>query len=126
MIYYELVQPEGILIVTLKASLEASDFQTLSEEIDPYIEARGRLHGLMVDVEAFPGWGGFADLIAHLTFVESHHKRIERVAVVSDDRYVSADRTFASHFAQAEIKQFPHLQRDGAFLWLVCEQQALI
>lgn len=47
MIHYELMQSEGVLIVTPEASLEGSDFQRLTEELDPYIEARGKVsvHG---------------------------------------------------------------------------------
>jgi len=125
MIHYELRQPEGILIVTPEASLEATDFQELSEELDPYIEARGKLHGLMIDAESFPGWQDFDGLIAHLKFVESHHQKIEKVAVVSDDSFLSAAPRFAAHFVQAEIKQFPHSEREDAFLWLTAAKAAL-
>jgi hypothetical protein len=124
MIHYELRQPEGILIVTPEASLASTDFQKLSEELDPYIEARGKLHGLMIDAETFPGWQDFAGLIAHLKFVESHHKKIEKVAVVSDDGFLSAAPGFATHFVQAEIKQFAHAEREEALHWLMAEKAA--
>ncbi|NQV24113.1 MAG: STAS/SEC14 domain-containing protein [Rhodopirellula sp.] len=124
MIRYELRQSEGILIVTPESSLEASDFQGLSEELDPYIEARGKLHGLMIDAESFPGWQDFDGLVAHLKFVESHHKKIEKVAVVSDDSFLSAAPRFAAHFVQAEIKQFPHSEREDALLWLTAAKTA--
>ncbi|MEQ8854854.1 STAS/SEC14 domain-containing protein [Gimesia sp.] len=118
MIQYELIQSEGILIVSPVGPLAASDFQKLSEEIDPYIEARGRLHGLLIDANKFSGWDDFAGLIDHLKFVESHHKKNEKVAVLSDDRFLSAVPTFADHFIQAEIKHFPHSEKEEALRWL--------
>ncbi|MEQ9409796.1 MAG: STAS/SEC14 domain-containing protein [Fuerstiella sp.] len=124
MIHYELMQSEGVLIVTPEASLEGSDFQRLTEELDPYIEARGKLHGLMIDAESFPGWQDFDGLIAHLNFVESHHTKIEKVAVVSDDSFLSAAPRFAAHFVQAEIRQFPHSERADAILWLTATKRA--
>lgn len=125
MIQYELIQSEGILIVSPEGSLEASDFQKLSEEIDPYIEARGRLHGLLIDAKTFSGWDDFAGLMAHLKFVENHHKKIEKVAVLSDDRFLSAAPTFADHFVHAEIKHFPHSEREEARRWLKLPKKAL-
>lgn len=122
MIHYELMQSEGVLVVTPEASLEASDFQRLTEELDPYIEACGKLHGLMIDAESFPGWQDFDGLIAHLNFVESHHKKIEKVAVVSDDDFLAMAPGLVAHFVQAEIKQFPHSERADALLWLTAAQ----
>ena len=58
MVNHELLRDEGILIIRPEGSLEASDFQKIAQEIDPYIEANGKLHGVMIDAEAFPGWKG--------------------------------------------------------------------
>ena len=67
----ELLRTEGILILEPEAPLEADDFARLAQEIDPYIEASGKLHGVMIDAESFPGWRDFAGLIGHLTFVKN-------------------------------------------------------
>ena len=48
MIKSELLKDKGVLVVSPIGRLEASDFEHLAEEIDPYIEQNGRLHGLMV------------------------------------------------------------------------------
>jgi hypothetical protein len=57
------------LAVSPVGQLKASDFEHLAEEIDPYIEQNGRLHGLKVDTEISPGWADFAAIISHLKFV---------------------------------------------------------
>ena len=45
MINYELLRVEGILIIRPTGSLEAAHFQKIAEEVDPFIEAHGKLHG---------------------------------------------------------------------------------
>jgi len=119
----ELLTTEGILILRPKGRLEASDFESLAREVDPHIEANGKLHGLVIDAEAFPGWQNFAALIAHFRFVRDHHRKIEKVAVVSDSTFLSVAPRFASHFVQADIRHFPHAQREAALAWLRGEKQ---
>jgi hypothetical protein len=118
MVAHELLRTEGILIIRPKDRLEADDFAKLAQEIDPYIEANGKLNGLLLDAESFPGWKDFAALIAHFKFVRDHHRKIQKVAVVSDGSFLSAAPRFASHFVQAEIRHFTQAQREAAFNWL--------
>ena len=59
MIKSELLKDKGVLVVSPVGRLEASDFEHLAAEIDPYIEQNGRLHGLMVYTEFFSRLGGF-------------------------------------------------------------------
>ena len=118
MVNYELLRPDGILMIRPVASLEAADFQQIAQEVDPYIEANGKLHGLLIDAESFPGWKDFAALIAHLKFVRDHHRKIERVAAVSDSSFLSIAPKIASHFVQAEVTHFAHSQKAEALNWL--------
>ena len=118
MVTHELLRDEGILIIRPEGSLEASDFQRIAEEVDPYIEANGKLQGVMIDAEAFPGWKDFAALVAHLKFVRDHHRKVEKIAAVSDSGFLSVAPKIASHFVQADVRHFPHAQRDEALAWL--------
>jgi hypothetical protein len=115
---HELQRDDGILLLRPKGPLEAADFANVTREVDPYIEANGRLHGILLDAEAFPGWKDVAALFAHLRFVRDHHRKIEKVAVVSDSSVLSAAPSIASHFVQAEVRHFPHAQRADALAWL--------
>ncbi len=118
MVEYEVLRDEGILIIRPRDSLEASDFQRIAAEIDPYIEANGRLRGIMIEAQSFPGWKDFAALFAHLSFVRDHHRRIERIAAVSDGDFLAIAPKIASHFVQAEIAHFAYSQREEALTWL--------
>lgn len=123
MISHQLLSADGILIVRPQAPLEAADFQNLAREIDPYIEANGKLHGIMLDAEAFPGWKDLAALLAHLRFVRDHHRNVQKVAAVSDSGFVAIAPKIAGHFVQAEVRHFPRAQREEAFAWLRGEHQ---
>jgi len=118
MIHHQLLPSEGILIVTPELPLNSNDFQQLAAEIDPYLDANGKLHGLMLDADEFPGWQDLAGLVAHFKFVRDHHRRIEKVAVVSDSQFLSVAPKFASHFVKAEIRHFSRSERDDAMRWL--------
>ena len=48
MLNHELLKDEGILIVTPDGPLESSDFARLAKKIDPFIEEKGKLNGLMI------------------------------------------------------------------------------
>jgi len=123
MIEHELLPTEGLLILRPKGRLEATDFQNVAQEIDPYIEANGKLNGILLDAEAFPGWKDFAALLAHLRFVREHHRNIEKIAVVSDSSFLSFAPKIATHFVQAEIRHFPQSERDDALCWLRSDSQ---
>jgi hypothetical protein len=118
MIDYELLKAEGILILRPQGRLEAADFEKVAHEIDPWIEANGKFHGLMIDAAAFPGWKDFAALVAHLRFIREHHKKIERIAVVSDSSFLAVAPKIASHFVQADLRHFSDSQREEALAWL--------
>ena len=118
MVDYELLRTEGILILRPKDSLEAADFRKLAQEIDPYIEANGKLHGVMVDAESFPGWKDFAALLAHLRFVRDHHRKIQKIAAVSDSNFLTVAPKIATHFVQADLRHFSQSERETALAWL--------
>ena len=118
MLSNELMLDEKILIITPEGSLEASDFERLAKEVDPYIEAKGKLNGLMIYTESFPGWENFAALLSHIKFVKEHHQNIEKVAAVTDSGFLSILPRVASHFVQAEVKHFSYQDKEVALDWL--------
>lgn len=118
MIAYELLRDEGILIVLPQGRLESADFERLAQEVDPYIQERGKLAGLMIHAEAFPGWDDLGALISHLKFVKDHHKRIRKVAAVTDSPFLSIMPRVVDHFVSAEVKHFDYRDKDAALAWL--------
>lgn len=118
MIAYELLRDEGILIVSPKGRLESADFTRLAQEIDPYIQEEGKLAGLMIYAEAFPGWEDLGALLSHLKFVKDHHKHITKVAAVTDSKFLSIMPGVIDHFVSAEVKYFDYRDKEAALEWL--------
>jgi hypothetical protein len=118
MIHYDLLRDKGILIVTPEGPLQSADFERLALEVDPYIEEKGKLNGLMIYAESFPGWNNFAALVSHLKFVKNHHHNIKKVAAVTDIGFLSILPRVAKHFVQADIRHFDYRDKESALKWL--------
>jgi hypothetical protein len=115
---FDLLEDKGVLIMEPHGELEAADFERVSAQIDPYIDRAGRLKGVMIVAQHFPGWDDLGALTTHIRFVREHHRKIRRVALVSADRLVSAIPRIASRFVDAEVRAFPMDARDEALLWV--------
>ena len=118
MLNHKLLLPEGILVLEPAAPLQAADFEGLAHEIDPYIAEHGKLPGLMIHARAFPGWANLDAFLAHMRFIESHHQKIHRLAVVSDSSLLTEVPKIAAHLVRAEVKQFPESAYEDALRWL--------
>jgi hypothetical protein len=118
MIKFELLKDAGVLIVEPKTAIAPDDFREISREVDPYIREKGKLTGLLVEAESFPGWESFGALLQHLKFVHDHHRKIDRVAAVTDSAFLKIAPKLAEHFAHPEIRVFASSERAKALAWL--------
>lgn len=118
MLNVQLDQKEAIAILEPTGALSKEDFIKASQIIDPFIEASGKLNGLIIYVRSFPGWDSFSALVTHLKFVNEHHKKISRLAFVTDSPVGKFAEHIASHFVQAEVQSFPFDQLAEAQTWI--------
>jgi hypothetical protein len=118
MITHELLTDEGVLIVHPLSPLTADDFENLARDLDPWLEVHGPLKGLMIQTEAFPGWNNLAGMLSHFRFVRDHHRRIRRVAMVSDSAVLTVAPKIAGHFVSAEVRHFPADDHEQSLEWL--------
>ena len=118
MIEFELLRDAGVLIVAPKEALTAEDFRAISSTVDPYISESGKLTGLLLEAPSFPGWDSLGAVIEHMSFVRDHHRKIERVAVVTDSTILKMAPKIAAHFAHPEFKVFKSGERAAALAWL--------
>lgn len=118
MIGFELLRDKGIVVLSPNGPLEEADFKRLAEEVDPYVAANGRLTGVMLRARSFPGWASFGALISDRRFVKDHHRKVARIAAVTDDHLLKIMPAIASHFVAAEIRQFPSSEEAQAMAWL--------
>lgn len=118
MVHAELLKESGILILKPEGKFEATDFENISKLVDPYISENNSLNGLMIEAKEFPGWNDFAALVSHIRFVKDHHKVIKKIAMVSDNSFLSKAPEVAKHFVQAKVQHFETSRRTEALAWL--------
>ena len=78
-----------------------------------------RFCGIILEAAKFPGWDSVGALAAHLRFVREHHKRVRKIAVVTDSAMGNVGEKLGSHFVAAEIKHFPAGQAEAARQWVL-------
>lgn len=118
MLHVKLDEKRGIALVEPDGSLSKDDFKAAAAVIDPYIEKTGGLNGVIVHVESFPGWDSFGALIKHLEFVKEHHKKVAKVAFVTDSAVGSFAEHVGSHFVNAAVRHFPFAELHEAKQWI--------
>ena len=119
MIEHTLDKAHSILYVRPQSKLEQADFEQLAATVDPHIEERGALAGLIIEVAAFPGWDSLGAMASHFRFVRDHHKHIKKVGVVSDSGLGTVAENLASRFVAAEIRHFPAGELEAARQWVM-------
>jgi len=119
MLTVQLITKVGIVILEPDGALTVDDFEAAAEKIDPYIKERGKLNGLIIRSESFPGWDSFAALATHLRFVKNHHQKISHVALVTDSPVGKMAEVMASHFISAKMKDFRYEELENARSWVL-------
>ena len=119
MIEYDLDSEHSILRVQPKAAIERDDFVNLAKAVDPHIEATGGLAGLIIETPGFPRWDSFRAMGNQFRFVRDHHKRIKKVAVVTDSKMGDVAERLTSRFVSTEIRHFPAGQTQEARQWII-------
>ena len=118
MLTVKLNEIEGIAILEPDGALSEEDFKSAAAIIDPYIEASGKLNGIVVHVKTFPGWDSFSALITHLKFIKEHHKKVSHVSFVTNSPVGAFAEHVASHFINAEIKSFSFSELENSVKWI--------
>ena len=118
MLAYSIMKPEGILVLRPNAPLSKEDFGGVSAAVDSYLADHPKLHGVLIHSRRFPGWENLEGFSAHMHFVREHHKKVERVAVVTDSQIAGIAESIGKHFTSAEVKHFPFPDDVRALDWL--------
>lgn len=118
MILFDLDYDSGILTITPKSSLEAADFDKIANQVDPYIEKHGELKGIIIESEDFPGWRDFSALLSHLKFIHDHHRKVKKLAAVTDSGFLDIMQDVSDYFTEAEVRHFDFDKKQEAIDWL--------
>ncbi len=118
MISFELDENAGVLTVRPEGKLETRDFQTLSGAVDTFIEEKRGLNGVIIVTERFPGWEDLDGMIEHMRFVRNHHRKIAKVAIVTDSKIADVAESLGKYFIKATIKHFSFNDLESAKCWM--------
>ena len=119
MLNIELDREAGLAILRPEGALSERDFDTVANVIDPYLEERGELRGLIIHTKEFPGWKSFGAMLKHFKFVTDHQRKISHVALVTDSKIGNLAEMIAGHFVSASVKHFPHDSFIDARSWVL-------
>ena len=108
-----------IVILKPNGALSQDDFKEVTKAIDPFIEKAGKINGVIIYTESFPGWDSFMSLLEHLKFVKEHHKKISNVAFVTDSAVGEFAENIGNHFVSAEVKHFSFNELEDAKRWIL-------
>jgi hypothetical protein len=111
------ISDKGLLILRPQGPLRREDFEHLAATVDPWLEAHHQLPGLVICIQHFPGWENIGSFIEHVQFVNSHHRKVRKVALAVDGAIPDLLSKLATHFVEADIKHFPYNQFEKAKQW---------
>ena len=118
MLDYSILKPEGILVLKPDAPLSKEDFAGLGAAVDAYLSDHAKLRGVLIHAKGFPGWEDFGGFTAHMHFVRENHRKVERVAIVTDSQIAGMAQALVKHFVSAEVRHFPFADDAQALDWL--------
>ncbi len=118
MLNVKLDEENGIAILEPDGALTKSDFESAAKVIDPAIKQAGKLNGIIIHVQSFPGWASFAALITHFRFIKEHHRKVAHVAFVTDSPIGNIAEKIGGHFIEAEVKEFAFNELEQARNWI--------
>ena len=98
MVKVELDKEAGLAIVKPEGALAQENFDTIAAIIDPYLEEHGKLNGLIIYTQTFPGWESFGAVLRHFKFVKNHHQKLSYVALVTDSKIGDVAEKITGHF----------------------------
>jgi hypothetical protein len=122
---HRLLADLGVIVVEVNQALRVEDFNALSLTADEWINAHGELQGMVFHALEFPGWDDYGSFFRHMRFVHDYHRKIERIALAADSKFMSLAPRLAEHFVMAEVKSFEYEALEAATAWAGNANQGL-
>ncbi|MDX1294903.1 MAG: STAS/SEC14 domain-containing protein [Sulfurimonadaceae bacterium] len=117
MVEFYLNESSGIVFVKPSGLLQSEDIDAITKSVDDYIEKTGILSGLLIELPQCRGWSDLQAFKSHMGFIEKHHMKVARVAIVGDNLLLSIIPKIADLFLLSDVKH--HSQIEDAMNWLV-------
>jgi hypothetical protein len=122
MLAYHLNPETGIVELRPRGPLEAQDFTSLWLTMKSYIEDHGRLRGLLLELDRFPGFDDWDAIAAQIRFVRRNLPKVDRIALLTDNPWLEPLPDVLRLLTPLEVKRFPLERRSDAFAWIVSQR----
>jgi len=119
---YHLNPETGIVELRPRGPLEAQDFTSLWLTMKSYIEDHGRLRGLLLELDRFPGFDDWDAIAAQIRFVRRNLPKVDRIALLTDNPWLEPLPDVLRLLTPLEVKRFPLERRGDAFAWIVSQR----
>ena len=118
MLAYHLNPETGIVELRPRGPLEAHDATSLALTVDDYLLDHGRLRGVLLELDHFPGFDDWQAVSAHVRFMREHLPKVDRLAVLTSNRWLEPLPDVMRLLTPLEVRRFHPDQRGEAFAWI--------
>jgi hypothetical protein len=112
-------EDDGVLLIDVKNSLSAEDFETISGIIDPYHAKRGELKGIIINSKKFPFWKGAQNRREYVAFAQNNHQKFAKAALGIGGFFVYFLAKMARGRVHPEVKVFGYNKIGKAQEWIL-------
>jgi len=98
-------------------SLKTGDFDDLAKKADKLIDTYGNIK-LLINAQNFEGWDSLSASEAHFTFVQKHHKDVEKAAIIVGHSWQEWVASILKVFLHPEIRIFQSSELKKAQSWI--------
>jgi hypothetical protein len=118
MITYKIFEEERLVIIEPSDPITRSDLEALTRDVDAHIRQQGMIKGMIVRTRSFPRWHDLGAFLKDMKFVFAHQHRIQRVASVTDSKFLMIVHCIARHVLSPEIGHFSYADVEAAMKWI--------
>ncbi|MBU6140137.1 MAG: STAS/SEC14 domain-containing protein [Proteobacteria bacterium] len=109
----------GVLLLDVKNSFTADDFNNILTLIEPYLAKRGELRGIIIHSKKFPYWSGARNRREYVDFALENHHKFRKAALSMGGFFPKILAKIAKGRVHPEVKIFKHNRIGEAQEWIL-------
>ncbi len=107
----------GYIEIAVSGKFQLADFDQLEEIVDKLIKKHGSVNILANSID-FEGWDDLAVMQKHFNFVQSHHAKVDKFAVIIGPWWQNFMLGFAKILIHPKVRSFELGEIEEAKKWL--------
>jgi len=108
-----------VAVLEVDGPFSERDFRSAATKVDLTVSEVGKLNGIVIRANTFPGWESVAAVISHLQSMKDQQQKVPRVALVTATIAAHLAEIFSTHFVNAETRIFPYHDVEKAKRWIM-------